>query len=551
MSLLTIDGSMLRKFIISGANCLNENKELVDSLNVFPVPDGDTGTNMSLTVLAAAAEVEKMNTPNIYDIAKAASSGSLRGARGNSGVILSQLFRGFAKGMKGRETANAYDVAFSFAQAMETAYKAVMKPKEGTILTVAKALSDSALEKACETDDIMELVKYISDKANEVLNQTTNMLPQLKQAGVVDAGGKGLLCIIEGGIKGIWQDDIKLENFTNEEQKVNYDIPRGIENTNIEYGYCTEFFIEAENISEDIEKSLKAYLQSVGNSIVMVSDDNFIKIHVHTNNPGKVLERALKIGSLDKIKIENMRIQHTNRISFYEGSQTNDNVKSEKKEIGFSVISSGSGFKNIFEELGVDKVIEGGQTMNPSTEDILKAIKDINSDNIVILPNNKNIILAAKQAAQLCKDKKVYVIETKSVTQGISAIVNYMPSIDIDKNIENMTNVINEVITGQITYAVRDTVIDNKEIKAGDYLCMIDNNIEFSEKDLQTGAKRLIEDMINKNQEASFISIYYGKDANLEMAEELSKFIEENYSDYEFEIKNGEQPLYYYIISLE
>lgn len=551
MSLLSIDGYLLKKFIIFGANMLAENKEKVDELNVFPVPDGDTGTNMSLTVLAAAKEVEKINTPNIYDVSKAASNGSLRGARGNSGVILSQLFRGFSKGLEGKDTANSDDLALAFVKAKETAYKAVMKPKEGTILTIAEALSEKAVEMSYKTDDINEMMKEVIEHTKNVLKKTKDMLPQLKQAGVVDAGGRGLLYIIEGGFENIDNDNVEIYDTSSNNVNLEFSKPKGIENIEIKYGYCTEFFINIKNSDEKTEKDLKSYLQSIGDSIVMVSDEDIIKVHVHTNNPGNVLERAIKIGDLENIKIENMRIQHTNRISFSEKTEDENIEVLEKKEIGFVVVSSGDGLSNIFKELGADKIIEGGQTMNPSTDDIISAIEQVNADNIIVLPNNKNIILAAQQASELIKDKKVEVLITKTIPQGMSAIINFMPGNSFEENINAMKESIEAVCTGQITYAVRNTVIDNKKINEGDFLCMIEDEIILVEKNLKNGIEKLIDKMIDKNENSTFITLYYGKDVTKEDAERIKENVIKKYPDFDVELQSGNQPVYYYIVSIE
>lgn len=551
MSLLSIDGYLLKKFIIFGANMLAENKERVDELNVFPVPDGDTGTNMSLTVLAAAKEVEKINTPNIYDVSKAASNGSLRGARGNSGVILSQLFRGFSKGLEGKDTANSDDLALAFVKAKETAYKAVMKPKEGTILTIAEALSEKAVEMSYKTDDINEMMKEVIEHTKNVLKKTKDMLPQLKQAGVVDAGGRGLLYIIEGGFENIDNDNVEIYDTSSNNVNLEFSKPKGIENIEIKYGYCTEFFINIKNSDEKTEKDLKSYLQSIGDSIVMVSDEDIIKVHVHTNNPGNVLERAIKIGDLENIKIENMRIQHTNRISFSEKTEDENIEVLEKKEIGFVVVSSGDGLSNIFKELGADKIIEGGQTMNPSTDDIISAIEQVNADNIIVLPNNKNIILAAQQASELIKDKNVEVLITKTIPQGMSAIINFMPGNSFEENINAMKESIEAVCTGQITYAVRNTVIDNKKINEGDFLCMIEDEIILVEKNLKNGIEKLIDKMIDKNENSTFITLYYGKDVTKEDAERIKENVIKKYPDFDVELQRGNQPVYYYIVSIE
>ena len=539
MKLLMIDGHRLKKFIISGANRLNQKKDEVDSLNVFPVPDGDTGTNMSLTVLSAAKEVAKINSPNIHDIAKALSTGSLKGARGNSGVILSQLFRGFCKGLEGKDRASAKDIAEAFSKGVESAYKAVMKPKEGTILTVSKAISEKSLEMANKTEDIVEMMKEVLSYANSVLDKTRNMLPELKQAGVVDAGGKGLISILEGGF---FDSGEYIELYEEKEPKKLSD--KNIKEIDIKYGYCTEFFINIKNNNDNLETELKSFLESIGDSIVLASDDDFIKIHVHTNNPGKVLERAMLVGSLDNIKIENMRTQHSNLIDF-------TLEKEPSKDYGFVAVSIGEGIDNLFKEYGVDELITGGQTMNPSIEDILNAVDRVDAKNVFILPNNKNIILASEQVKDACTSKNVEVIETLSIAQGFSALTSFLSTDSLEKNIKNMNEAIKYVSTGQITYAVRDTSIDGIDIVQGDILCMIDGKIKNVSKDIELGTKELIDKMIEEKEDAFNISIYYGSDIKEEEAKKIENYVSEKYDYLDFELIYGGQPLYYYIISIE
>ncbi len=539
MKLLMIDGHRLKKFIISGANRLNQKKDEVDSLNVFPVPDGDTGTNMSLTVLSAAKEVAKINSPNIHDIAKALSTGSLKGARGNSGVILSQLFRGFCKGLEGKDRASAKDIAEAFSKGVESAYKAVMKPKEGTILTVSKAISEKSLEMANKTEDIVEMMKEVLSYANSVLDKTRNMLPELKQAGVVDAGGKGLISILEGGF---FDSGEYIELYEEKEPKKLSD--KNIKEIDIKYGYCTEFFINIKNNNDNLETELKSFLESIGDSIVLASDDDFIKIHVHTNNPGKVLERAMLVGSLDNIKIENMRTQHSNLIDF-------TLEKEPSKDYGFVAVSIGEGIDNLFKEYGVDELITGGQTMNPSIEDILNAVDRVDAKNVFILPNNKNIILASEQVKEACTSKNVEVIETLSIAQGFSALTSFLSTDSLEKNIKNMNEAIKYVSTGQITYAVRDTSIDGIDIVQGDILCMIDGKIKNVSKDIELGTKELIDKMIEEKEDAFNISIYYGSDIKEEEAKKIENYVSEKYDYLDFELIYGGQPLYYYIISIE
>ena len=541
--------------IISGANELQRNKEHLDSLNVFPVPDGDTGTNMSLTLLSAANEVYKLNTPNASDIAKAASSGSLRGARGNSGVILSQIFRGLAKGMEHKALLSTEDLANAFVQGAETAYKAVMKPKEGTILTVIRKISEKAVDCAIETDDIEEYFKEIISYGYEVLDKTMEMLPELKQAGVVDAGGKGFLIILEGFASAIKNHgEIEIIQPTKEQkaqpQNMNF---AATSNADIKFAYCTEFFINVKKVSEDRDDKLKKFLELQGDSIVVVSDEDIIKIHVHTNNPGKVLDFALKIGSLDNIKIENMKTQHTNIIDFVaekELQQKEEIIEpSEFKETGFVSVVTGDGFIELFKGLGADYVIEGGQSMNPSTDDFIDAISNVNANNIIILPNNKNIILAAKQAKSLCKNKNIIVIETKTIPQGISALINFPPSGSIDYSVELMNESIKNVKTGQVTYAVRETVFDGKEIKEGNVISLLESKIEFVGENALEAAKSLIDLMVEDDE--GVVSIYYGCDVSKSEADALGEYVSEKYEDCEVEVYKGNQPLYYYIISVE
>jgi len=551
LGLLKIDGNLLKKMIIAGANNLVANKELLDSLNVFPVPDGDTGTNMSMTVMSAAKEVASIDSPNIYDIAKKASSGSLRGARGNSGVIVSQLFRGFASGLKDIDVADAHDLANALMCAQETAYKAVMKPKEGTILTVAREIAKKASEVSFDSDDIEENFKSVLKYSYDVLKKTQDMLPELKQAGVVDAGGKGIICFLEGAFNAInFDGEISIDK-TESSSGVVSNVFQTIKTEDIKFAYCTEFIIDIENESETHEDDLKNFLQHIGDSIVVVVDDGLIKIHVHTNNPGKALEKAVAIGSLSSIKIENMKEQHTNNLDFLGTAQEEpqNNFTEEEKEIGFVVTSVGDGLKELFKGLGADVVIEGGQTMNPSTEDILNAIAKVNAKNVVVLPNNKNIILAANQAKELCEDKNIFVIPSKTIPQGISAMINFIPTESVDAVVDAMNNAILNIKTGQITYAVRDTVVDSMKISVGDILCMAEGDIKNVAKDVQDGTKKLIDSMLDDNSE--FVSIYYGEDVTEEMSNEIVSYIEENYPECEVEFYNGKQPLYYYYISVE
>ena len=557
----TLNGVRLGRMIIAGANELAANKQLVDAMNVFPVPDGDTGTNMSLTVMAAAREAEKKGSLMAADVTKAASSGALRGARGNSGVITSQLFRGFAKGLEGMEEAGVKELAAAAEQAVKTAYKAVMKPKEGTILTVARGCAEAAEKLSHETDDIEAFLSGIIAYGHEVLAQTPEMLPVLKQAGVVDAGGRGLLYILEGALKQLKAGDQHVtlndgQSAAAAAPEMDFASLASIENESITFGYCTEFFINVQGADETVTTGLKNYLGTIGDSVVCVADDEIIKIHVHTDHPGLAIEKALTIGSLTGLKIDNMREQHTNAISFTGEAAPAPAAAPEapvaeqpRKDVGFVSIYAGAGLTAIFKNLGVDEVIEGGQTMNPSTEDILNAVDKINADHIFVLPNNKNIILAAEQAAKLSEDKKLHVIPSRSVPEGISAMFCFEADADPDEMEAAMKDAIRLVDTATVTYAVRDTSIGDKEIKAGNILGMLNDQIEVVAEDVMEGTKELIKASIK--DESEVVGIYYGADATEESAEELAAFIEENYPDCEVEVQSGGQPLYYYIISVE
>lgn len=561
-STTTLNGVRLGRMIIAGANELAANKQLVDAMNVFPVPDGDTGTNMSLTVMAAAREAEKKGSLMAADVTKAASSGALRGARGNSGVITSQLFRGFAKGLEGLEEAGVKELAAAAQQAVKTAYKAVMKPKEGTILTVARGCAEAAEKLSHETEDIEAFLTGIIAYGHEVLAQTPEMLPVLKQAGVVDAGGRGLLFILEGALKQLKAGDQHValndgQNAAAPAPEMDFASLASIENESITFGYCTEFFINVQGADETVTTGLKNYLGTIGDSVVCVADDEIIKIHVHTDHPGLAIEKALTIGSLTGLKIDNMREQHTNKISFTNAPAAAPSapvaevpaVEQPKKDVGFVSISAGAGLTAIFKNLGVDEVIEGGQTMNPSTEDILNAVDKINADHIFVLPNNKNIILAAEQAAALSEDKKLHVIPSRSVPEGISAMFCFEADADPDEMEAAMKDAIKLVDTATVTYAVRDTSIGDKEIREGNILGMLNDQIEVVAEDVMEGTKELIKASIK--EESEVVGIYYGADATEESAEELAAFIEENYPDCEVEVQSGGQPLYYYIISVE
>ncbi len=533
----TIDGAVLKNMFICAANALSQNREFVDSLNVFPVPDGDTGTNMSYTIVAAAKGLDGLANPDTAAVAKVISDGSLRGARGNSGVILSQLFRGFAKGLEGTKTADVFALSNAFEKAAATAYKAVMKPKEGTILTIARALGEKAVQISQSTQDVKEFFDIIYAHGLETLSKTTSMLPELARAKVVDAGGKGLMFIVEGMIKALSGDDIKLLDIG--ENKGGF--KSAFESsTEIEYGYCTELFIKSKDSSgqDAFIKEFQEYLSGIGDSIIVVGGE-LIKLHVHSNNPGSVLEYALKHGELSDIKIENMRIQHSNLLNSV-----------EHKPQGFVCVSMGEGLDRIFLTLGADRVIQGGQSMNPSTDEILNAMKSAECDHVIILPNNKNIILAAKQAAELyskLEGKSATVIETTTIPQGISALMAVNPVNSIDENVASMNEAVQNIKTASVTYAVRESGFVGGKIEEGDYLFMQEGKIVDSSKDISGGTKKLILSMVDED---SIVSIYYGADINEESAEKIKLYIE-NEVGCEVSVYNGGQPLYYYIISVE
>lgn len=548
----TIDAKMLSKMFLAGAKNLEEKKEWINELNVFPVPDGDTGTNMTLTIMSAAKEVSAMEKPDMAALCKAVSSGSLRGARGNSGVILSQLFRGFTKGVRDYEELDTKILADAFEKAVETAYKAVMKPKEGTILTVAKGGAQKARELADGGEEDLtvyfeEIIKY----ADEVLAKTPELLPVLKQAGVVDSGGQGLMQVLKGAYEAFCGKEIDFQFSdikTSSSASANMDAQA---QADIKFGYCTEFIIMLNrNFNIKQEMDFKAYLESIGDSIVVVADDGVVKVHVHTNDPGMAIQKALKYGALSNMKIDNMRLEHQEKLFKMEEKQkAEDTEKLPKKEVGFISVSAGDGIQEIFKGLGVDYVIEGGQTMNPSTADILDAVEKVNADTVFILPNNKNIILAAEQAAHMVENKNIVVIPTKTVPQGITAVINYVPELSVQENTDTMTEEIKAVLTGQVTYAVRDTVIDDKEIKQGDYMGIGDSGILSNGEHMMEVAFQMIEDMMEENKE--LISIYYGSEVAEDSAEELRKRVEEQYPKCDVELQYGGQPIYYYIVSAE
>jgi len=555
MSLTHIDGKLLKNMIIAGANALNQNRDIIDALNVFPVPDGDTGTNMSMTILAAAKEVDSIVSNDVREVAVAASNGSLRGARGNSGVILSQLFRGFSKGLEGNDTATVDDLAAAFAKAAETAYKAVMKPKEGTMLTVAKIIAEHAEQAVLDTDDISSFLGEIIIAGNEILKKTTEMLPALKQANVVDAGGQGIMCVLEGAFAVLSGNtaEIVVTAKLPDKDKISYGALASIEDADIEFTYCTEFFINHKfgqtDANERFVDEMKVYLDTIGDSIVVVSDEKIIKIHVHSNDPGHVLAKAMTAGELSSIKIENMREQHTEKIGFA-NNDAGLPPKPPSKKFGFVAVAMGEGFKEIFESLGADVVIEGGQTMNPSSEDILKAIEKVDAENIFVLPNNKNIILTANQAATMTEAKNAVVIPTKSIPQGVTALMSYSDMLALDENTDAMNDQIETVHCGQVTYAVRKSEFNGKEINEGDILCLYDGDIALVSDDVEKGTSELIDYMV-KQAGCEIMTIYYGEPSNNDDADKLAQLAAEKHPDCEIEVQDGGQPLYYYIISTE
>ncbi|MEG1847675.1 MAG: DAK2 domain-containing protein, partial [Lachnospiraceae bacterium] len=532
---------------------LEHKKEWINELNVFPVPDGDTGTNMTMTIMAAAKEVAGLNDPDMQSLCKAIASGSLRGARGNSGVILSQLLRGLTKGIGEQKTIDIPCLAEALNKAVETAYKAVMKPKEGTILTVAKGIAKRANELADSgCTDLTLFFEEVIKHADYVLSQTPEMLPVLKQAGVVDSGGQGLLEVCRGAYDAFLgkELDLSMIEFTPIASQMTGNAENPNEEITIKFGYCTEFIILLNrifNIKNEID--FKDYLESIGDSIVVVADDDIVKVHVHTNDPGLAIQKALKYGALSNMKIDNMRMEHQEKLIKMSEQAEAAKEQSEKKDVGFIAVSVGDGIHEIFQELGVDYMIEGGQTMNPSTEDMLNAIDQVNADTIFILPNNKNIILAANQAKSLVEDKKVIVIPTKTVPQGITAIINYVPDITPEENETAMLEEITHVKTGQVTYAVRDTMIEDKEIKQGDFMGIGDRGILSVGTDIAAVTYEMVQDMMEENLE--LISIYYGSDVTQVDAETLKDKIEASYPKCDVELQYGGQPIYYYIVSLE
>ena len=566
MATNTIDAALVQKMFLAGAKNLESKKEWINDLNVFPVPDGDTGTNMTMTIMSAAKEVSSIANPTMENLAKAISTGSLRGARGNSGVILSQLLRGFTKEMSSLKEITVENLATATQRATETAYKAVMKPKEGTILTVARGISEKAAEVASQTENLEEALLTIIEHAEYVLSTTPDLLPVLKEAGVVDSGGQGLVVVLRGMYDALTG---KVTEFDISEPKADISEKTqakgaAIDNVDIKFGYCTEFIIMLDKeFNEKTEQEFKAFLSSIGDSIVCVALDDIVKVHVHTNHPGQAFEKALEYGQLTKMKVDNMREEHNQKV--VEQAEVQAAVASEaqkkngkpivsnqpKKDFGFVTIAAGEGLAEIFKGLGVDSVIEGGQTMNPSTEDILNAADSVNADVVFVLPNNKNIILAAQQAASIVEGKKIVVIPTKTIPQGITAMINFEATRSAKENEDAMVESLSTVATGQLTYAVRDTSIDGKEIKNGDIMGIGDSGLLAVGKDIDSTLIEMLDEMMKENDEAELISVYYGEDVTEEDAEAVVAKIEEKYPDTDVELQPGGPPIYYYRVSVE
>ena len=547
----TINAETLQKMFIAGAKNLEAKKEWINELNVFPVPDGDTGTNMTLTIMSAAKEVGAITEPTMETIAKAISTGSLRGARGNSGVILSQLFRGFTREIKKVDQIDVDVLSRACVKAVETAYKAVMKPKEGTILTVAKGMADKSCELVGESDDLVYVIDEIIKHGDYVLSQTPEMLPVLKQAGVVDSGGQGLMTVIKGAFDALLgkEIDYTLEPVQTAGTKVTEEVP--MDDVEIKFGYCTEFIINLDKeMPKSEEKAFKEFLESIGDSIVLVADDEIVKVHVHTNEPGVAITKALTYGSLSRMKIDNMREEHQERlIKNAEKMAEQQKADEPRKKYGFVAVSVGEGLDEIFKGLNVDHIISGGQTMNPSTEDILNAIDKINADNIYVLPNNKNIILAAQQAESLIEDKNIIVVPSKTIPQGISAMIGFIPDNSPEDNKEAMIDSMSYVKTGEVTYAVRDTVIDDKEIKEGNIMGIGDEGILAVGEEIDDTTINMIKEM--QDEESEIVSLYYGAEVTEEAANKLADKIAEALPEIEVEVYPGGQPIYYYIASVE
>lgn len=549
----------LKKAFLAGANQLNAKKDLINELNVFPVPDGDTGTNMSMTILSAAKEVAAIEDGKMKDICKAMSGGSLRGARGNSGVILSQLIRGFTKELIEAKEVDSLVLAKGFQRAVETAYKAVMKPKEGTILTVAKGMADKIMELALTEEEILPLMEKVYAHGEEVLKHTPDLLPVLKEAGVVDSGGAGLMALMEGALRSLRGEKIVLDLELKESGAVSALLGERknkgeISTADIRFGYCTEFMVNGDHSFTDEEvDELRTYLMGIGDSIVCFSDEEIIKVHVHTNHPGDAFEKGLSLGYLSKMKVDNMRLEHhelliedASRIAAMEKLEEEEKPM-ERKAFGFVAVCSGEGLENIFRDLGADQVVSGGQSMNPSTEDLVNAVEKINAEHIYILPNNKNIILAAEQVCSILEDQAITVLRSTTIPQGISALIAFQEDLSAEENAENMTESLKAVSSGEITYAVRDTTIDGREIHSGDILFLGDNGLLSAAKDILSAVK----EALPKMGEGEILSLYYGEDIKAEEAEELVSEIQKDYPDLEIELQNGGQAVYYYLLSLE
>ena len=550
----------LKQAFLAGANQLNARKDVINELNVFPVPDGDTGTNMTMTILSAAKELSAVENDNLKGILKAMSGGALRGARGNSGVILSQLIRGFTKELQEVKVIDSLVLAKAFQRAVETAYKAVMKPKEGTILTVAKGMADKIMELSLTEEEILPLIEKVYAHGEEVLKETPELLPVLKEAGVVDSGGAGLMAVMEGVLRSLRGEEITLNLELTENAAVSALTGerknRGdISTADIRFGYCTEFMVNGNHPFTDEEvDALRTYLSGIGDSIVCFSDEDLIKVHVHTNHPGEAFEKGLTMGYLSKMKIDNMRLEHhevliqdASRIAAMEKLEEEQAEKKEHKTFGFIAVCSGEGLENIFRDLGVDEVVSGGQSMNPSTEDLVKAAEKIDADHIFILPNNKNIILAAEQVGSILTEQSLFVLPTKTIPQGISALLAFQPEGDFEENKEAMQESFAGVSSGEVTYAVRDTTIDGREIHSGDILFLGDHGLLSSAKDILSAMR----EAIPKMGEGEMLSLYYGADVKAEDAENLVSVLREEFSDLEIELQNGGQAVYYYIVSLE
>lgn len=573
MSVKTIDASMMKKCFLAGAKALESHKEYINELNVFPVPDGDTGTNMTMTIMAAVREINQLENVTVDNLCKAMSSGSLRGARGNSGVILSQIFRGFTRNLKGLDHMEITDLGNCIQHAADTAYKAVMKPKEGTILTVIKAGAERAVEllMSGEPDDIVAYAEEVVSYMEDTLARTPDMLPVLKQAGVVDSGGEGLMTFVRGALAALQGKEVDLD-IPQEGAKVSVvSVPEKEQEADIKFGYCTEFIIMLERSTSEAERELKSYLQGIGDCVVVVADDEIVKVHVHTNDPGLAIQKALVYGSLTNIKIDNMREEHQEKLirdaeavakrqreedAKKEEEDKEDNtantaakMPAKRKDCGFVAVAAGDGLRDIFKDLGADAVIEGGQTMNPSTDDILQAIEEVPADTVYVLPNNSNIILAAEQAGELAKGREIVVIPSQNIPQGIAAMINFMPGQPIPENKAQMTREMENVKSGQVTYAVRDTTMDGKEIKQGDFMGLFDKTIAAVGKNLQETTVELAEEMIDEDSE--LISLYYGEKTAEEDAEAVADAILEKHPDLEVEVQFGGQPVYSYFISVE